>query len=54
MVYDEVFKNYFGGLKDISSMEKYVWMYEMDSLNDGYKVVKFYFFKFNFKSFVFF
>ena len=39
MAHDEVSKNHPGGLKDISSTEKYARMYETDSPNDGYEAV---------------
>lgn len=54
MVYDEVIKNYFGGVSDVFSSEKLVRMYKIFEKNDVYKVLKFYMVKFNFQCDVFF
>lgn len=54
MIYDEVIKNYLGGVGNILSDEKLVLSYEIFDENNGYKVMKLYISKLNFKSNVFF
>ncbi|KAK3745179.1 hypothetical protein QZH41_000201 [Actinostola sp. cb2023] len=47
MSHDEVSKNHPGGLKDVTSVEKYARIYETDQENDGYKAMKLYLSKLN-------
>ncbi|KAK3751373.1 hypothetical protein QZH41_010469, partial [Actinostola sp. cb2023] len=54
MAHDEVSKNHPGGLKDVTSVEKYARIYETDQENDGYKAMKLYLSKLNPESEAFF
>lgn len=47
MTHDEITKNHPGGLKDVSSTEKYARLYETDQENDGYKAIQLYLTKLN-------